>query len=122
MKLDPLEDTIEEWERGLTPIQRFEKLVQYGQVGRLFRNSFFQSLDKAGQVSAVASALDSLIHQLDQMAMTLMKVSSTHPEGVKLNRMAVALTQAKKKLLSDFAKGIDIISQLSEKSKGERYF
>ncbi len=122
MNLDPIEEQIEEWEKGLAPIQRFEKLIQYGQVGRLFKNNFFQALDKAGQVSAISNALDNLIHQLDQMAMTLMKVSSTHPEGVKINRMAVALTAAKKKLLSDFARGIDIISQLAEKSKGERYF
>ncbi len=122
MNLDPIEEKIEEWEKGLTPIQRFEKLVQYGQVGRLFKNSFFQSLDKAGQISAITNALDSLIHQLDQMAATLMKVQSTHPEGVKINRMAVSLTAAKKKLLSDFAKGIDIVSQLSDKAKGERYF
>ncbi len=122
MILDPMDEQIEEWEKGLTPIQRFEKLVQYGQVGRLFKNPFFQSLDKAGQISAITDALDHLIHQLDQMANTLMKVSSTHPEGVKINRMAVSLTAAKKKLLSDFAKGIDIVSHLSEKAKGERYF
>src|SRR5438093_6025523 len=117
MKLDPLDEQIEEWERGLTPIQRFEKLVEYGQVGRLFKNSFFQSLDKAGQVNAISNALDHLIHQLDQMAMTLLKVSSTHPEGIKINRTAVALSRAKRKLLQDFAKGIDVISQLSEKSE-----
>lgn len=122
MKLDPLDDAIEEWEKELTPIQRFEKLVQYGQVGRLFKNSFFQSLDKMGQVGAISNALDSLIHQLDLMATTLMKVSTTHPEGVKINRMAVSLTEAKKKLLSDFAKGVDIVEQISQKSKGERYF
>lgn len=87
MKLDPLDEEIEEWEKGLTPIQRFEKLAQYGQAGRLLRNSFFQSMDKAGQVSAIADALDHLIHQLDQI--TLLKVSSTHPEGVKINRIAV---------------------------------
>lgn len=122
MKLDPLDEQIEEWETGLTPIQRFEKLVEYGQVGRLFRNSFFQSMDKTGQVNAIAGALDNLIHQLDQMAMTLLKVSSTHPEGVKINRIAVTLARAKRKLLQDFAQGIDIVSQLSEKAKGERYF
>ncbi|MBI2330128.1 hypothetical protein HYU94_01955 [Candidatus Daviesbacteria bacterium] len=122
MKLDPLEDKIEEWEKGLTPVQRFEKLVQYGQVTRLVKNPFFQSLDKAGQVGALSDALGHLIHQLDQMSLTLMKVSSTHPEGVKINRMAVALTQARKKLLSDFAQGIDIVDQISSKSKGERYF
>lgn len=122
MDLDSLDEQIEEWEKGLTPIQRFEKLVQYGQVGRLFKNPFFQSLDKAGQVGAISSTLDSLIHQLDQMATTLMKASSTHPEGVKLNRTAVALTQAKKKLLSDFAKGIDIAEQISNKSSGGGYF
>lgn len=122
MKLDPLDEQIEEWEKGLTPIQRFEKLVEYGQVGKLLRNSFFQTLDKAGQVNAISKTLDHLIAQLDQMANTLLQVSSTHPEGVKINRLAVALIQAKKKLISDFAKGIDIISQLSEKSKGERYF
>ncbi len=121
MNLDPIEEKLEEWEKGLNPTQRFEKLVQYGQVGRLFKNSFFQSLDKAGQISAISNALDHLVHQLDQMAATLMKVSSTHPEGVKLNRMAVSLTAAKKKLLSDFAKGIDVVSQLTNKT-GERYF
>lgn len=122
MNLNPLEEKLEEWEKGLNPTQRFEKLVQYGQVGRLFKNSFFQSLDKAGQISAISNALDSLVHQLDQMAMTLLKVSSTHPEGVKINRMAVALSRAKRKLLQDFAQGIDIISQLADKAKGERYF
>lgn len=122
MKLDPLDEQIEEWEEGLTPIQRFEKLVQYGQVGRLFKNPFFNSLNKAGQVNAITSALDNLVHQLDQMASTLMKLSSTHPEGVKLNRIAVALTNAKTRLLDDFAKGVDIVAQLSEKAKGDRYF
>lgn len=122
MVIDPVDEQIEEWEKGLTPIQRFEKLVQYGQVGRLFKNPFFQSLDKLGQVDTLSNALDNLIHQLDIMANTLMKVSSTHPEGVKLNRMAVELERAKRRILSDFAKGIDIISQLSQKSKGGRYF
>lgn len=122
MKLDPIDEQIEEWEQGLTPIQRFEKLVQYGQVGRLFKNSFFQTLDKIGQVDALTKTMDNLIHQLDQMSQTLLKVSTTHPEGVKINRMAVELNRAKSRLLADFAKGIDVISQLAEKSKGERYF
>lgn len=122
MKLDPLEDELEEWEKGLTPIQRFEKLIEYGQIGRLRKNAFFQSLDKAGQVNALATALDHLVRQLDQMAQTLMKVSSTHPEGVKINRLAVKLTEVKKKLLSDFARGINILEQLDEKAEGKRFF
>lgn len=122
VKLDPMDEKIEEWEEGLTPVQRFEKLIQYGQVGRLFKNSFFRNLDKIGQVDAISHALDNLIHQLDIMASTLMKVSSTHPEGVKLNRLAVGLTKAKSKLLDDFAKGMDIVSQLADKAESKRFF
>ncbi len=43
-------------------------------------------------------------------------------KGVKLNRLAVELTRAKRKMLSDFASGIEIKIQIGDKSKGERYF
>lgn len=120
--LEPDEKQLEEWEKGLTPIQRFEKLVEYGQVGKLLQNSFFRSLDKAGQVDALTKALDNLVHQLDKMAQTLMKTSSTHPEGVKINRLATGLVKVKVKLLEDFAKGIDIVAEISHKSDSERFF
>jgi hypothetical protein len=120
--LEPLIDEPAEWEKGLTPVERFEKLVQYGEVNSLLKNSFFQSLDKPGQINALAESLDHLIHQLDLMAQTLFKVSTTHSEGVKVNQLAISLSKAKVKLLQDFVKGVDIVAQLNDEAKGERYF
>lgn len=116
------EEDLEPWEKGLKPVERFEKLVMYGQIGKLLKNSFFRSLDKASQVDALSRALDHLINQLDRMAMTLLKVSSTHPQGMKINRVAVALARLKVKLLNDFAAGVDIVGQIGDSSGSERYF
>lgn len=116
------EDTIEPWEEGLTPVKRFEKLIEYGQVNKLLNNSFFKSLDRAGQVDAICKSLDRLISQLDRMAQELMKVSSTHPEGVKINRTAATLAKLKVKIMDDFAKGVNVVAEISHSSKGKGQF